>query len=295
MSLWDTSMVHKQGITPVSDQHLQRRNGVYYYRRRVPLQLVAKLGKKFVQVSLHTTSLKEAKKRRTLRDLEWDAKFAALSSPAHGGDDPAVQTPALTQPLSENELLQLVRDYVARQDQLARKREVTDYPENPAQRAEMAIEDELESQILQSREHPQTQQWIYLAGQEALKAIGRSFEDPAIPGEALAELVRRALLELPADGTPGLSTITAARSSTSCSMPAGPPKRDSANSPSSACGWSRRMRLSISSVPRAWIGSAPPWLSSAKSSAMRPPSMPSTTMPVFARVRSWLACRPSLP
>jgi integrase len=196
MSLWDTSMVHKQGITPVSDQHLQRRNGVYYYRRRVPLQLVAKLGKKFVQVSLHTTSLKEAKKRRTLRDLEWDAKFAALSSPAHGGDDPAVQTPALTQPLSENELLQLVRDYVARQDQLARKREVTDYPENPAQRAEMAIEDELESQILQSREHPQTQQWIYLAGQEALKAIGRSFEDPAIPGEALAELVRRALLEL---------------------------------------------------------------------------------------------------
>ena len=26
------------------------------------------------------------------------------------------------------------------------------------------------------------QQWIYLAGQEALKPAGRSFDDPAIPG-----------------------------------------------------------------------------------------------------------------
>jgi hypothetical protein len=196
MSLWDTSMVHKQGITPVSNQHLQRREGVYYYRRRVPLQLVAKFGKKFVQVSLHTTSLKEAKKRRTLLDLEWDAKFAACSSPSNGGGAPAVQTSALTQPLSETELVQLVRDYVAWRDQLARNREVTDYAENPAQRAEMTIEADVESQILTSRDDPQTQQWIYMAGQEALKPAGRSFENPDVPGELLAELVRRGLLEL---------------------------------------------------------------------------------------------------
>ena len=63
-------------------------------------------------------------------------------------------------------------------------------------RAGMTIEAEVESQILQSRDNPQAQQWIYLAGQEALKPAGRSFEDPAIPGEALAELIRRALLEL---------------------------------------------------------------------------------------------------
>src|SRR5262249_49583936 len=111
-------MIHKQGITPVSNQRLQRRNGVYYYRRRVPLHLVAEFGKKVVQVSLHTTSLKEAKKRRTLRDLEWDAKFAACSSPTNGGHGPVVQTTALGQPLSEGELLQLVRDYVAWRDQL---------------------------------------------------------------------------------------------------------------------------------------------------------------------------------
>jgi integrase len=181
----------------VSDQRLLRRkSGVYYYRRRVPLHLVAQFGKKFVQLSLHTTSRKEAKKLRTLRDLEWDAKFDACSSPTNGGDGPTVPTPALGQPLSETELVQLVRDYVARQDRLARQREVTDYPENPAQRAEMTIEAEVESQILTSRDHPQAQQWISLAGQEALKPAGRSFEDPEFPGEALAELVRRALLEL---------------------------------------------------------------------------------------------------
>ena len=112
-------------------QRLQHRNGVYYYRRRVPLPLVARIGKKVVQVSLHTTNLKEAKKRRTLRDLEWDAKFAACSSPANGGDGPAVPTTSLGQPLSESELLQLVRDYVARQDRRARKQETVHYPENP--------------------------------------------------------------------------------------------------------------------------------------------------------------------
>jgi hypothetical protein len=181
----------------VSDQRLLRRNnGIYYYRRRVPLQLVATFGKKFVQVSLHTTSLKEAKKRRTLRDLEWDAKFAACSSPANGGDGPAKQTTSLGQPLSEGELLHLVRDYVAHQDQRARKRETVDYPENPAQRAEMTIEAEVENQTLQTRDNAQAQQWIYLAGQEALRAAGSSFEHPDIPGEALAELIRRALLEL---------------------------------------------------------------------------------------------------
>src|ERR1700751_1523367 len=121
-------MVHKQGIAPVSNPHLQRRDGVYYYRRRVPLQLVAKFGKTFVQVSLHTSNLKEAKKRRTLCDVEWDAKFDAISSPVNGSGGRTVHT----QPLSEIELVQLVRDYVAWRDRLARKREETDYPENPA-------------------------------------------------------------------------------------------------------------------------------------------------------------------
>ena len=171
-------MIHTQAVKPVSDQRLLRRNGHYCYRRRVPLHLVATLGKKVVQLSLHTTNPKEAKKLRTLRDLEWDAKFAAASNPANGGDVPAVQTSPLAQPLSENELLQVVRDYVAGQDQRARKQETVHYPENLAQRAEMMIEAEWEGQTLQECDNLQAQEWIYLSGQEALKSAGRSFEDP---------------------------------------------------------------------------------------------------------------------
>ena len=60
------------------NQRLLRRKGVYYYRRRVPQDLVKKIGKKFVQHSLNTTSLAEAKKLRALKDLEWDARFDGL-------------------------------------------------------------------------------------------------------------------------------------------------------------------------------------------------------------------------
>ena len=77
--------------------------------------------------TLHTTSIKEAKSLPTLRDLEWDAKFAAYSHSADGPD--AAQTSALAQPLSNTELIQLVRDYVERQDQVATKRETSCYPE----------------------------------------------------------------------------------------------------------------------------------------------------------------------
>jgi hypothetical protein len=184
-----------QGIKPVSVQRLQRRNGVYHYRRRVPLQLVEKFGKKFVQVSLHTTILKEAKKLRTLRDLEWDAKFASCSSPPNGGDGPAVQATALGQPLLEAELLQLIRDYVERHDRAARKREVQCSPITAEERTEMQIDAEVEAQSLRAQDDLH-HQWVYLAGTEALKAAGKSFNDPDVPGELLAELVRRGLLEL---------------------------------------------------------------------------------------------------
>jgi hypothetical protein len=95
------------------------------------------------------------------------AKFATYSHSADGPDD-AVQTSALAQPLSNTELIQLVLDYVERRSR-------------PRSRAKSSL---------------RAQQWIYLAGHEALKPAGRSFEDPDFPGVALAELVRRALLEL---------------------------------------------------------------------------------------------------
>jgi hypothetical protein len=48
--------------------HLIRRKGVWYYRRRVPTALVPQLGRKTIQFSLNTASLKEAKQPMTLFD-----------------------------------------------------------------------------------------------------------------------------------------------------------------------------------------------------------------------------------
>jgi integrase len=187
-------MIHKQGIKAVSEQHLLRRSGIYYYRRRVPLSLVEKIGKKVIQHSLETSNFKEAKKRRTMYDAQWDVRFEAYSN--SGPDDKAlVQTSAQNSSLSAAELTQLVRDYVERRDQAAKKRDASCHPVMASERKEMRIEAEFEAQTLQARDDL-NHQWIYLAGTEALKAAGKSFNDPDVPGESLAELVRRGLLEL---------------------------------------------------------------------------------------------------
>jgi integrase len=187
-------MIHKQGIKAVSDQHLLRRSGVYYYRRRVPLSLVGKIGKKIIQHSLDTSSFKEAKKRRTVCDLQWDVRFEAYSVSGPEDKD-SVQVSAKNSSLSAAELVQLVCNYVERQDQAAKKRDASCHPITANERREMRIEAEFEAQTLQARDDLH-HQWIYQAGAEALKAAGRSFGDPDVPGETLAELVRRGLLEL---------------------------------------------------------------------------------------------------
>ncbi len=100
----------------------------------------------------------------------------------------------------------------------------------------MTIDAKVESQILTSPGHPQAQEWIYLAGKEALKPAGSSFEDPGVPGEALAELIRRALLELSRRTTPGSLMTIAARFSISCSIRTGRSHPPLANRLTSACG-----------------------------------------------------------
>ena len=189
-------MIHKQGIKAVSDQHLLRRSGVYYYRRRVPLSLVEKIGKKVIQHSLDTSSFKEAKKRRTMYDVQWDARFEAVTAP--GPADAAnthSQIPPHGAPLDRSALLELVRNYVERHDHESRKREAKCYPLTTEESTQMRIEAEVEAQTLRARDDLH-HQWIYLAGTEVLKAAGKSFNDHDVPGETVAELVRRGLLEL---------------------------------------------------------------------------------------------------
>jgi integrase len=177
------------------NQHLLRRKGVYYYRRRVPLQLVKDIGRPFIQQSLNTTSLAEAKKRRTLRDLEWDARFDALKKePA--SESANSQPTATPTELCEGDLLRLVREYVERKDEEFRKRLVGNPPESEREKAEMRREAKLDGQIMRDRDDPQADQWIYSTGKEILHAAGKSIDDPTLPRAAFAEWVRRGLLEL---------------------------------------------------------------------------------------------------
>ncbi|MGA7345027.1 MAG: hypothetical protein WCF50_08300 [Pseudolabrys sp.] len=74
------------------------------------------MGKQFIQNSLNTTSLAEAKKLRALRDLQWDARFDALKDAAPERESAKSQTTVNSTELSEGKLLRLVREYVEDKD-----------------------------------------------------------------------------------------------------------------------------------------------------------------------------------
>ena len=178
------------------NQHLLRRNSVYYYRRRVPQHLVKKIGKQFIQHSLNTTSLAEAKKFRALRDLEWDARFDALKDAAPAPKSAKSQTTVNSTELSEGKLLRLVREYVEHKDKEFRKSFAGDPPQSEREKAEMRMEAGLDAQTLRDRDDPQADEWIYHTGKEILQRAGKSIDDPALPRAAFAEWIRRGLLEL---------------------------------------------------------------------------------------------------
>jgi hypothetical protein len=137
----------------VSNQRLLRRDGVYYYRRRVPAHLVKIIGKPVVQISLHTRSAPEARKLRTLRDLEWDATLEAANVPSSTDADTCMgsgPTPPTT-PLEKQKLVELVRDYVQRHDQQAQERHTTSPPTTRQEQRDMTIEAEFEAQTLRAR------------------------------------------------------------------------------------------------------------------------------------------------
>ena len=179
------------------NQRLLRRNSVYYYRRRVPLHLVKEIGKQFIQHSLNTTSLAQAKKLRALKDLEWDVRFDGLQKDANPWPNSTnSQHSVNSTQLSEGDLLRLVREYVERKDEEFRKSFAGHPPESEREKAEMSMEAKLDAQIIRDRDDPQADQWVYSTGKEILQAAGKSIDDPALPHAAFAEWVRRGLLEL---------------------------------------------------------------------------------------------------
>ena len=178
--------------------HLIRRKGVYYFRRRVPQQLVKPIGQKFIQISLGTKSHTQAKQLRARRDIEWDARFEAAEKKLAPQLPEAenLQSTAHGPVLSEREVLKLVQDHINRLDEKFRKRFESDPPESEEVRADMRMEASYGSQVYRDRDDPHADQSVSSTADDILKSVGKSLTDLAVPPVTFWEWVRRGLLEL---------------------------------------------------------------------------------------------------
>jgi len=155
----------------------------------VPLPLVKKLGKKVILFSLGTTNLKQAKKRRALAELKWDAQFDALEqAPLHKPTANGGHLP------SQGGLMGLIQDYVQRTDERAKGQSLSDPPANMDQKAEIKADVEIELGVLKNLNDPRGAQVVHAVGEEIIKRAGHPLE--AVPQDFFTEAVRRALLEL---------------------------------------------------------------------------------------------------
>ena len=163
--------------------HLKKRDGTWYYRRRVPDDIAPKINKKFIQFSLGTKDLGKA---ITLREEE-DVKTTALFEAARN-DKPL--------PLTKTLAIRLVQDYVETQDQKRQNRYLKHPPGNTEESDELKFDIGLSKQILTDRDDPRAMEDVSLARKKILKNSEFVLDEGSIPLSEFSELVRRALVEL---------------------------------------------------------------------------------------------------
>jgi hypothetical protein len=180
-----------------ANHHLVERNGSFYFRRRVPLHLVPRIGKPFVQYSLRTNDRREAIKRREVEDLKWSARFDELASDTGASKiEPDSAQPASAIPPSDQGALRLVYDYVQRMDERGRKRHVENGPATEEERREARINVEVDMQHMRSVDDPDAQASIQNTGRNILRSAELRPDDPNALTAPFLDLVRRAVLEL---------------------------------------------------------------------------------------------------
>jgi hypothetical protein len=94
-----------------------------------------------LQFSLGTRTLKEAKRKREIADIEWSARFAAAEN--RSGTTAQGAGTGAAPGLSNASLTRLVWDYVERMDERFRARVAGDPPENEAQKAAITTDVEI--------------------------------------------------------------------------------------------------------------------------------------------------------
>jgi hypothetical protein len=147
-----------------------------------------------LQFSLGTRTLKEAKRKREIADIEWSARFAAAEN--RSGTTAQGAGTGAAPGLSNASLTRLVWDYVERMDERFRARVAGDPPENEAQKAAITTDVEIGLQILENRDDPRAEERVDGTSERLLRSSGLSSDDLGDRYAGFAELVRRALLEL---------------------------------------------------------------------------------------------------
>lgn len=171
--------------------HLLRRNGVWYYRRRVPDEHVALFGAKFVQRSLGTKDKAVAKRKRTICDLEFDARVTLGRSPSVAGSSAPQPDPGISKAL----LFEYVRRFVADRDRksLIESAEAEPTPQQMEEWRQTADED---LSILSNLENPNALTTVQTNARAIAKKSGIDTAAASFPGAEFESMVRKALVEL---------------------------------------------------------------------------------------------------
>ena len=171
---------------------LHLRGKTYYSRVIVPTALVERFGRREIWKSLGTSKRSEAEALHLKEAAFWAAAFAQAEQPSQNATLPA---PA-NQPLGPAEVAALARQFFSRaKAQLDLDvRGPADLDEQEAETASADVEWQLSA--LRSWANPDAHRLVEEARRQALGSAASSLDDGGPTGELLAELLRRALVQL---------------------------------------------------------------------------------------------------
>jgi integrase len=171
---------------------LHRRGPTYYSRIVVPSALVLKFGRREIWKSLRTSKRSEAEALHLKEAAFWSAAFAQAQYPTTTN----TFQPSSGQPLTNEEVATLARQFFSRaKAQLdLNARGPADFDPEDAESAATDIEWQLSS--LQSWANPDAHRLVDEARRQALGSTASRLSDVGGTDELLAELLRRALVQL---------------------------------------------------------------------------------------------------
>ena len=176
--------------------HLQRRGANWYYVRRVPSELVNGMGKPVVKQSLNTTSKSEAKRRRSVLDVEMDRHFAKLRHNVGSPDSVSkADLKGSRRRLPVAQMIEHLRDFVEAEDFKSKQRLAIDPPLSQEELQDLVTDAEIALQMMLDPDDDRQLPTIVSFGKKALAQVGAQPPDPT-DAPAFNAVARRGLIEL---------------------------------------------------------------------------------------------------